>query len=135
MANTATEREDGQHAHDHSPHDHSQHKAEAAPCCGGDNGYVAPAATSNAKGRSFQVNGLDCAEEVSILTKVVGPKLGGVEHLAFDVINGRMTVLDSAGLISDDQIVKLVATTGMSARPWNAENASVDQAADLSKQK
>jgi len=135
MANTATEREDGQHAHDHSPHDHSQHKAEAAPCCGGDNGYVAPAATSNAKGRSFQVNGLDCAEEVSILTKVVGPKLGGAEHLAFDVINGRTPVLDSAGLISDDQIVKLVATTGMSARPWNAENASVDQAAHLSKQK
>jgi Cd2+/Zn2+-exporting ATPase len=138
MANTATEKDHDHKAHDHSSHDHSAHKhepVEESACCGGDTGNVALAASSNAKGRSFQVNGLDCAEEVSILTKVVGPKLGGAEHLAFDVINGRMTVLDSAGLISDDQIVKLVATTGMSARPWNAENASVDQAAHLSKQK
>ena len=37
--------------------------------------------------RSFQVAGLDCAEEVAILNKVVGPKIGGAEHLAFDVIN------------------------------------------------
>ncbi|MCV3273204.1 cation-translocating P-type ATPase [Roseobacter sp. WL0113] len=81
------------------------------------------------------MSGLDCAEEVSILSKVVGPKLGGAEHLAFDVINGRMTVLESADQISDSQILDLVASTGMTARAWDADNASADQASHLAKQK
>ncbi|WP_375280886.1 heavy metal translocating P-type ATPase [Pseudooctadecabacter sp.] len=125
---------------DHSKHDHSNpahthdHAHEGA-CCGSDQSSVVPASPPPANGRSFQVNGLDCAEEVSILSKVVGPKLGGAEHLAFDVINGRMTVLDSATSLSDAQVMELVASTGMSARPWDAENASADQAAHLAKQK
>lgn len=117
-------------------------------CCGTDaigsgkavnssgNNSVGPIETPNqTEGRSFQVSGLDCAEEVSILSKVVGPKLGGAEHLAFDVINGRMMVLDSAEHVADDQIVELVASTGMRARPWNADKASADQAEHLAKQK
>tara|TARA_R110000868_G_scaffold197663_3_gene443913 strand:- start:7857 stop:10103 length:2247 start_codon:yes stop_codon:yes gene_type:complete len=85
-------------------------------------------------GRSFLVTGLDCAEEVSILKKVVGPEVGGPEHLAFDVINGRMTVLDTAGDASDDRILEAVAGTGMSARPWDADNAEADRAAHLLRQ-
>tara|TARA_E500000305_G_scaffold8250_2_gene5895 strand:+ start:5228 stop:7474 length:2247 start_codon:yes stop_codon:yes gene_type:complete len=85
-------------------------------------------------GRSFLVTGLDCAEEVSILKKVVGPEVGGPEHLAFDVINGRMTVLDTAGDASDNRIVEAVAGTGMSARPWDADNAEADRAAHLLQQ-
>ncbi|WP_245577360.1 heavy metal translocating P-type ATPase [Nisaea denitrificans] len=80
------------------------------------------------------VTGLDCAEEVSILKKVVGPEVGGPEHLAFDVINGRMTVLDTAGDASDNRIVEAVAGTGMSARPWDADNAEADRAAHLLQQ-
>ncbi|WP_339849024.1 cation-translocating P-type ATPase [uncultured Nisaea sp.] len=80
------------------------------------------------------VTGLDCAEEVSILKKVVGPEVGGPEHLAFDVINGRMTVLDTAGDASDDRILEAVAGTGMSARPWDADNAEADRAAHLLRQ-
>lgn len=94
-----------------------------------------PAASGLVNGRSFQVSGLDCAEEVSILNKVVGPVVGGQEHLAFDVINGRMTILETAESIPDDRIIKLVAGTGMSARPWDADNAAADQAAHLSRQK
>jgi Cd2+/Zn2+-exporting ATPase len=81
------------------------------------------------------VSGLDCAEEVAILNKVIGPQIGGAEHLAFDVINGRMTILDSAKSVSDDEVAELVASTGMTAKPWNAENASVDQAAHLARQR
>ena len=66
---------------------------------------------------------------------MVGPKIGGTEHLAFDVINGRMTVLDSAERISDDEVAQLVASTGMSAKPWDADNAAEDQAAHLARQK
>ncbi|EAP74999.1 probable metal-transporting P-type ATPase [Roseovarius nubinhibens ISM] len=81
------------------------------------------------------MSGLDCAEEVAILNKVVGPKIGGAEHLAFDVINGRMTILDSAKSVSNGEIAELVASTGMTAKPWDAENASVDQAAHLARQR
>ncbi len=88
-----------------------------------------------ANGRSFQVSGLDCAEEVAVLNRVVGPNVGGTEHLAFDVINGRMTVLDTARALSDSEVAKLVASTGMSAKPWDAENAAEDQVAHLARQR
>jgi Cd2+/Zn2+-exporting ATPase len=94
---------------------------------------LAQAIPSN--GRNFQVSGLDCAEEVAILNRVVGPKVGGTEHLAFDVINGRMTILDTADRISDNEVSQLVASTGMSAKPWDADNAAEDQAAHLARQK
>lgn len=108
-----------------------------AACCGGAStcGDIAPAGPPPANGRSFQVSGLDCAEEVAILNRVVGPNVGGTEHLAFDVINGRMTVLDTARALSDSEVAKLVASTGMSAKPWDAENAAEDQVAHLARQK
>jgi len=90
---------------------------------------------SASDGRSFHVSGLDCAEEVSILNKVVGPEVGGAEFLAFDVINARMTVLEGGTSVSSDNIIKAVASTGMTAKPWDAEDASADQAAHLKKQK
>lgn len=137
MATSRTEKDDDHHGHNHGAdkHDHAAHGSQEASCCGSDQAGSVPAAPPPENSRSFQVNGLDCAEEVSILSKVVGPNLGGAEHLAFDVINGRMTVLDSAASITDTQIVELVASTGMSARPWDAGNASADQAAHLAKQK
>lgn len=127
------------HNHDHD-HDHAHPLASESTngaCCGGTAtcADVVPAASGPVTGRSFQVSGLDCAEEVSILNKVVGPAVGGQEHLAFDVINGRMTVLDTAKSIPDDRIIRLVAGTGMSARPWDAGNAAADQAAHLARQK
>lgn len=130
-ANSETEQHDAVHAHDHSTPGSGE-----ATCCGGGAASGGPiASTTPERGRSFQVSGLDCAEEVSILSKVVGLKLGGAEHLAFDVINGRMTVLESAEQISDEQIVDLVASTGMTARAWDADNVSADQASHLAKQK
>ena len=123
------------HRHDH---DHAEDaQTSGGSCCGsaGTCGDIVPTTPAPAGGRSFQVSGLDCAEEVAILNKVVGPKIGGAEHLAFDVINGRMTILDSAKSVSDGEIAELVASTGMTAKPWDAENASVDQAAHLARQR
>lgn len=116
-------------AHDHPPSDD-----DACGSCG--SGNVAQLAQADAiEGRSFHVSGLDCAEEVSILNRVVGPEVGGREYLAFDVINARMTVLDGGTNPSSDKIIDIVATTGMTAKPWDAEDASADQAAHLKKQK
>ncbi|MEP6146899.1 MAG: cation-translocating P-type ATPase [Nisaea sp.] len=123
------------HRHDH---DHAEDaQTSGGSYCGSARtcGDTVPATPAPAGGRSFQVSGLDCAEEVAILNKVVGPKIGGAEHLAFDVINGRMTILDSAKSVSDGEIAELVASTGMTAKPWDAENASVDQAAHLARQR
>ena len=42
--------------------------------------------------QTFRITGLDCAEEVAVLKREVGPVVGGEERLAFDVLNGRMIV-------------------------------------------
>ena len=115
------------------PHDHP-HSAETGSCCTG-SANPPDVATTPSSGRSFRVNGLDCAEEVGILNRVVGPEVGGEQHLAFDVLNGRMTVLDTAQLTPDARILELVNGTGMSAKPWDAETAEADQAAHFARQR
>ncbi|UYP69661.1 cation-translocating P-type ATPase [Thalassobacter stenotrophicus] len=118
-----------QNSHDHSP----VSEDACGSCCGGQ--AIEPTNVQASDGRSFHVSGLDCAEEVSILNRVVGPEVGGTEYLAFDVINARMTVLEGGKNPSSDKIIDVVATTGMTAKPWDAQDASTDQAAHLKKQK
>jgi len=116
------------------PHD-AAHNHEEDTCCGASADTLAQPAPPPNSGRSFRVNGLDCADEVAILSKVVGPEVGGIEHLAFDVINGRMTILEGAKPLSDDKIIKIVGSTGMSAKMWNAESAEADQAEHFARQR
>ena len=72
----------------------------------------------------LKVHGLDCAEEVAILRRVVGPLAGGEEHLAFDVLRGKMTLLPAAdGRTAAPgpslaAVQEAVAATGMRAEPW-----------------
>ncbi len=111
------------------------HSSETAGCCG--SGTVVPAldAAQLNSGRSFRVNGLCCAEEVATLNRVLGPAVGGADHLGFDVLNGRMILLASAKQIADEELQDLVAKTGMQAKPWEAASAAADQAAHLTRQK
>ena len=67
---------------------------------------------------TFKVQGLDCAEEVSVLRRVVGPLVGSEDRLAFDVLNGRMMVLEGADGVTAADIRQAVARTGMSAEEW-----------------
>ena len=123
---------DRKHAHSHD------HGTDGTSCgAGGDAmcGDIGPVGDVNANGGSFRVNGLDCADEVAILNKVLGPEVGGTEHLAFDVINGRMTVLDSGKALTDEKLIKLVGSTGKSAKPWDADIVAADLAAHLKRQK
>jgi Cd2+/Zn2+-exporting ATPase len=69
-------------------------------------------------GRAYKVRGLDCAEEVGVLKQAIGPLVGGADRLAFDVLNGRMTVAADEGGVTDEAIFKAVAATGMSAVAW-----------------
>ena len=60
---------------------------------------------------------MDCAEEVAILKREVGPKVGGEQFLAFDILNGTMTVLPSGASSSESEISLAVGRTGMRAEP------------------
>ncbi|VTU01468.1 heavy metal translocating p-type atpase : Putative cadmium-transporting ATPase OS=alpha proteobacterium Q-1 GN=cadA PE=3 SV=1: E1-E2_ATPase: Hydrolase [Gemmataceae bacterium] len=64
----------------------------------------------------FTIRGLDCAEEVAVLKREVGPLVGGEDNLGFDVLNGRMTVSGTG--FTADQVRDAVARTGMSADLW-----------------
>jgi Zn2+/Cd2+-exporting ATPase len=75
-------------------------------------------AASFRAGRAYKVRGLDCAEEVAVLKQAVGPLVGGADRLAFDVLNGRMTVAANENEVVDEAIFKAVAVTGMTAVPW-----------------
>jgi Cd2+/Zn2+-exporting ATPase len=129
-------RAEHKHGHAHG-HDHSHKHGHA---CGHshdhDHGPLpeAPTAAQKASGRSFRVFGMDCAEEVATLKTAVGPVVGGDRHLAFDVLNGRMTILESAGSVRDAAIVSAVAATGLKAEPWQ-EGAPPAKDARLGEQK
>ena len=76
--------------------------------------------------RAYKVRGLDCAEEVAVLRQAVGPLVGGADRLAFDVLNGRMTVPAEAREVADEAILKAIAATGMSAVAWTPHAKSDD---------
>lgn len=99
------------HADDHAP----DGPALRTPCC--DLGEATNAASPAGNGRSFTVRGMDCVEEVSVLRQAVGPVVGHPDRLSFDILNGRMTVLDAAADVPTDAIVNAVAATGMKAVP------------------
>jgi len=76
----------------------------------------------------FKVQGLDCAEEVATLRRQVGPVVGGADRLAFDILNGRMMVLDGAGTVSAEQVRQAVRDTGMTAVEWRADDRESQRA-------
>lgn len=69
---------------------------------------------------SLRVQGLDCAEEVAVLKRAVGPAVGGEEHLTFDVLRGKMTVLPSSPSSSPTAVLAAIDRTGMRAELWGA---------------
>ena len=67
---------------------------------------------------AFRIHGMDCAEEVAVLKRELGPLVGGVERLGFDILNGKMFVQPSPQQVVPAEIVKAVARTGMRAEQW-----------------
>src|SRR5579885_1746884 len=61
---------------------------------------------------AFRIDGMDCAEEVAILRREIGPLVGGEERLAFDLLNGTMYAPPDADASA---VIARVARTGMSA--------------------
>lgn len=73
----------------------------------------------------FKVHGMDCGDEVAALKREVGPVVGGEDKLAFDLVNGRMSVLGRADALPIERIEQAVLRTGMTAELWQ-EGATSD---------
>lgn len=67
---------------------------------------------------AFRIHGMDCAEEVAVLKREVGPLAGGEDRLGFDILNGKMTV-KAANPITADQVKQAVAQSGLRADDWS----------------
>lgn len=76
---------------------------------------------------SFKIHGLDCAEEVAILRREVGPIVGGSDRLAFDILNAKMTVLGQTNRTSATDVLDAVRRTGMSAELWRGSDENKRQ--------
>ncbi len=69
---------------------------------------------------AFRIHGLDCAEEVAILKRELGPLVSSVDQLSFDVLNGKL-IVDSPDGLTKERIVRAVDKTGMRAEVWSDE--------------
>ena len=70
----------------------------------------------------LKIHGMDCAEEVGVLKRELAPLVGREDQLAFDIPNGRLTILRNDGDVSSDEIMLAVARTGMRAEIWHGES-------------
>ena len=64
----------------------------------------------------YKIIGMDCAEEVTALKGELSP-LAGVRDLAFDILNGKMTVLHDH-TVAEPAILSAVRRAGLKAEPW-----------------
>lgn len=67
---------------------------------------------------------MDCAEEVAVLKREVGPVVGGEANLAFDILNGKMVVGPEVA-VSPETVRQAVARTGMTAEPWRDDRTAL----------
>jgi Cd2+/Zn2+-exporting ATPase len=99
----------------------SQSNAAAADAsctsCAGDLALTAPLPAAAPDHVVFKIHGMDCGDEVAVLKREVG-SLVGEDKLAFDLINGRMSVGGNPDPATIVGIEKAVARTGMHAEPW-----------------
>lgn len=71
----------------------------------------------------FRIEGMDCAEEVAVLEREIGPLVGGPSHLGFDILQRKMVVRASAAPVAEAEIIRAVSATGMKASAWSAKKA------------
>lgn len=78
----------------------------------------------------YRIHGMDCADEIAALKREVGP-LVGEDKLAFDLLNGRMSIDMTPDAALEARIEKAVARAGLRAEPWieggTSEAAQVEE--------
>lgn len=98
---------------------------EAAACCGAEvQEALSPPIPTHLPGQVvFRIHGMDCADEIAALKREVGP-LVGEDKLAFDLLNGRMSIDVTPDAALEARIEKAVAQAGMRAEPWSEGSTS-----------
>lgn len=107
-------------------------RGDAACSCGDvrSTALGTPIPTRQLAGKTFRIQGMDCADEVAVLRREIGPLVGGGDNLAFDLLNGRMTVVESAPPVSADDIREAVRRTGMTAVEWRPQDGKARDAGE-----
>ncbi len=82
--------------------------------------------TTLPSGVVYRIHGMDCADEIAALKREVGP-LVGEDRLAFDLLNGRMSIDIAPDAALEARIEKAVSRAGLRAEPW-AEGSSSEAA-------
>lgn len=89
-----------------------------------------PLPTNLVGGVVYRIHGMDCADEIAALKREVGP-LVGEDKLAFDLLNGRMSIDITADAALEAKIEKAVIRAGLRAEPWtegaNSEGAQAEE--------
>lgn len=67
----------------------------------------------------FKIVEIDCAEEIDILRREIGPLVGSEDHLTFDILRRKMSVTNPS--VAAAEIIRAVKRTGMQALPWIEE--------------
>lgn len=78
--------------------------------------------------RTYKINGLDCAEEISALKATVG-RLPGIQDLDFNLLNGTMTVQCVPGQMDNEAIHHAIRQAGLSGE--DVDESGSDAAAPL----
>ena len=68
----------------------------------------------------FKIVEMDCAEEIDILRREIGPLVGSEDHLTFDILRRKMSVTNPS--VAAAEIIRAVKRTGMQALPWTEES-------------
>lgn len=63
----------------------------------------------------FKITGMDCAEEVTLLKREVGPLVGGQEHLSFNIFGGTMSVATLPDGVQPQSVIEAVGRAGLVA--------------------
>ena len=82
----------------------------------------------------FKVTGMCCAEETSLLRKVVGADLGTPDLLRFDLLKGEMIVDKNLSELQVEKIIHIVKKTGMSAELVDEKSGSINEDESTPKQ-
>jgi len=81
---------------------------------------------------AFQIEGMDCAEEVATLRAELAP-MPGISELAFDILNRKLQVTLDESRVSAEAVINAITRTGMRAAPWKETGAITDEASVLSR--
>ncbi len=68
---------------------------------------------------TFKIRGMDCAEEISQLKSALSRLVDAESCLQFDLLDGKMIVEANTDTISEEAVMRAVASTGMQAIPWD----------------